>query len=72
MNVSEMIKELKIDQTNISHNLQRLKSCGFVVSEKEGKYRKYFLNKQTISPILKLIDNHMEKNCLMIVKGAKK
>ena len=72
MNVTEIINELKIDQTNASHNLKKLKLCGFVDSKKEGKYRKYYLNKKTIFPILKLIDKHMEKNCLMIIKNRRK
>ena len=72
MNVSEITKELKTDQTNVSHNLKKLKLCGFVDSKKEGKYRDYHLNKKTIFPILKLIDKHMEKNCLMIIKNRRR
>ena len=72
INVTEITKELKTDQTNVSHNLKKLKSCGFVNSKKEGKYRKYTLNKKTIFPILRLIDNHMEKNCLMIIKNRRR
>jgi len=72
MNVTEITKELKTGQTNVSHNLKKLKSCGFVNSKKEGKYRRYVINKKTIFPILKLIDNHMEKNCLMIIKNRRR
>ncbi len=72
MNVGEIIQALKIDQTNVSHNLERLKSCRFVNSEKKGKYRKYSINKKTILPILEFIDKHMEENCLMIIKSKRK
>lgn len=70
MNVGEIAKELGIEQSNISHNLKRLKRCGFVISDIKGKYRYYSINKKTIKPMLDLIDKHMEKNCLLIVKGA--
>ena len=33
--------ELDMDQTAVSHNLARLKKCGFVVDEAEGKYHYY-------------------------------
>ena len=75
MNVSELINKLKLEQTVISHNLKRLKSCGFVNIEKKGKYRLYSLNNDTILPIMKNIDRHMGKFCLHIVsnnlKGAR-
>ena len=69
MNVSELIRKLKLEQTIISHNLRRLKSCGFVNIEKKGKYRLYSLNKDTISPIMKNIDTHMSKFCVHIVSN---
>ena len=40
-NVSEIIDELKMDQTAVSHDLSRLKRCGFVKMETKGKYRYY-------------------------------
>ena len=70
-NVSEIIKETKYEQSVVSHNLKRLKLCGFVYVEIKGKYRYYKLNEKTIKPILSLIDKHMVKHCLMIIKGMK-
>ena len=67
MNVSELINKLRLEQTVISHNLKRLKSCGFVNIEKKGKYRLYSLNTDTILPIMKNIDRHMCKFCVHIV-----
>jgi DNA-binding transcriptional ArsR family regulator len=72
MNVGEIAKELEMEQSNVSHNLRRLKSCGFVKSKINGKCRSYFLNKETIYPIMKLIDKHMKRNCLMIIRENKK
>lgn len=69
--VSEIIKELKINQTLVSHNLSRLKQCGFVLSEIEGKFRYYTLNEKTIMPLMELIENHMSKNCIHILRTMK-
>src|SRR3989339_550272 len=66
-NVSEIIKELNFDQTAVSHNLARLKMCGFVSDEISGKFRYYKLNEETIKPLMLLIDKHMEKNCIHIL-----
>lgn len=67
MNVSELLKKLKLEQTVVSHHLKRLKSCGFVNIEKRGKYRLYSLNKDTIVQLMKIIDKHMGKFCMHIV-----
>lgn len=70
-NVSEIISELKMDQTSVSHNLTRLKKCGFVKSEKEGKFRYYKLDEETIKPLMNLIDNHMSQYCIHILHEIK-
>jgi len=72
LNVSEIMKKLKADQTAVSHDLHRLKKCGFVEAETKGKFRYYKLNKKTILPIMKLIDNHMSNHCIHILKENKK
>jgi len=66
-NVSEIIKELKIDQTSVSHDLARLRKCGFVKTEREGKFVYYSLNEKTIKPIMGLIDKHMSQYCIHIL-----
>lgn len=71
-NVSEIIKELNMDQTAVSHDLSRLKRCGFVKSEIEGKFRPYKLNEETIKPLMRLIDKHMSQYCIHILhQGVK-
>lgn len=70
-NVSEIISELDMDQTSVSHNLSRLKNCGFVNTEIDGKYRYYSLNKETIMPLMDLIDKHMSGNCIHILRSGK-
>lgn len=69
--VSEMMKELKMDQTIVSHNLARLKKCGFVASEIDGKFRRYKLDKKTAKPLIDLINNHMRKHCIHILREMK-
>ncbi|MEK6933730.1 MAG: metalloregulator ArsR/SmtB family transcription factor [Nanoarchaeota archaeon] len=72
-NVSEIIIELNMDQTAVSHDLSRLKRCGFVKSEIEGKFRSYKLNEETIEPLMGLIDKHMSQYCIHILhQGGKK
>ena len=70
-NVSEIISELKGEQTAVSHDLKRLKECGFVEIEVKGKFRYYKLNGKTILPLMDLIDKHMAGNCIHILRGRK-
>ncbi|PIN90290.1 hypothetical protein COU57_03890 [Candidatus Pacearchaeota archaeon CG10_big_fil_rev_8_21_14_0_10_32_14] len=67
-NVSEIMEELDMDQTCVSHDLARLKQCGFVNMEIDGKYRNYTLNNETIKPLMDIIDKHMSGNCVHILK----
>ena len=71
-NVSQIMKELKIDQTNVSHDLARLKRCGFVLVEAKKQYRYYELNERTIKPLMALIDKHMAEYCIHILRTSKK
>ncbi len=70
-NVSELMNELKIEQTAISHDLSRLRKCGFVNVIVDGKYRYYELNKETIKPLMDLIDRHMGDYCVHILHDSK-
>lgn len=62
-NVTEISKALNMNQTTVSHNLSRLKKCGFVFVKNNGKERIYTLNSKTIKPLMKLIDEHMDTYC---------
>ncbi len=70
-NVSQIMDELKMDQSAVSHDLARLKNCGFVSVKAEGKFRYYQLNKKTIQPLMEIIDKHMKGNCIHILRGRK-
>lgn len=70
--VSKIMSELDMDQTSVSHNLSRLKKCGFVNVKIKGKFRYYTLNKETIKPLMSLIDTHMSKHCIHILRSQNK
>ena len=70
-NVSEIMQELNMDQTVVSHDLARLKKCGFVIGKTKGKFRYYELNKETISPLMKIIEKHMSQFCIHILREIK-
>lgn len=62
-NVTQLTSELKVHQTTVSHSLKRLLDCGFVFVERNGKERVYALNKKTIKPLLKLMEEHVDNYC---------
>ena len=70
-NVSEIISELSMDQTAVSHDLSRLKNCGFLSVETEGKYHYYRINEATIKPIMMMIEKHMGHHCIHILRSLK-
>ncbi|MBI2578832.1 MAG: helix-turn-helix transcriptional regulator [Candidatus Aenigmarchaeota archaeon] len=60
-NVTEICNELDFEQSRVSHNLSCLIDCGFVEVKRNGKERIYSLNKDTIKPMINLIDRHIKK-----------
>jgi ArsR family transcriptional regulator len=62
-NVTEISKELGVEQSKVSHALSALKSCHIVDMKQRGKERVYSLNDETIVPMLRLIDKHANANC---------
>ena len=63
MNVSELSKALGVEQSKLSHALGNLRECNIVNAQQKGKERVYSLNRKTILPMLKLIDEHARLNC---------
>jgi DNA-binding transcriptional ArsR family regulator len=61
--VNELSSELKIEQSTVSHALSSLRCCNIVQVSQKGKNRFYKLNKQTIIPMLKIIDKHSSTFC---------
>ena len=66
--VNAIIEALDRDQPSVSHDLARLRECGFVKTKRDGRMIEYSLNEETIRPILNLIDEHMDAYCLRIVR----
>lgn len=66
--VSDIIKGTGFEQSRISHNLKCLINCGFVENNRSGKQVIYSLNKETVKPLLELIDTHIGKYAKHLVK----
>ncbi|TKJ17563.1 hypothetical protein CEE44_03445 [Candidatus Woesearchaeota archaeon B3_Woes] len=63
MSVTEICNSLKEEQSKISHNLKCLIDCHFLDVEQQGKKRIYSLNKDTMVPLMKLVEKHVTKFC---------
>ena len=62
-NVGKIARELKVEQSKLSHALSALRCCNIVQSNQKGKERIYFLNSQNIPKILELTDRHARTFC---------
>ena len=71
-NVAQLTKAVGVDQSTISNSLARLKSCGFVSMKPKGKERIYAINKETIEPLMKLINLHTTKYCIDCIQNRQK
>lgn len=60
-NVTQICRELKFEQSRVSHNLKCLEALGFIFSTWNGRNKIYSLDKKHIIPILSNIDKHIEK-----------
>jgi len=60
---TEISETLGYEQSRISHNLRRLETCGFISFKQNGSERIYTLNKETIKPLLALMDKHINTFC---------
>jgi predicted transcriptional regulator len=67
-NVSSITKHTGLEQSQVSHSLLRMHQCKIVDMKKSGKQRIYSLNKETIIPILTIVDNHAKKMCPICAK----
>ncbi|GAA3347638.1 metalloregulator ArsR/SmtB family transcription factor [Lysinibacillus sp. FSL M8-0216] len=58
--VSQIVEELKGNQSNISQHLACLKGCGIIVGRNEGKYCYYSLRNERIRELLEMFDTVLE------------
>jgi DNA-binding transcriptional ArsR family regulator len=63
LNVSAIVKKLDCEQSAISHNLKKLANCNIVTVRQQGRERIYSLNKDTVLPMLRIVEMHVKKNC---------
>lgn len=58
--VSQIVKDLNGNQSNISQHLTCLKGCGIIVGRQEGKYIYYSLRNQQVRDLLTMFDVVLE------------
>ena len=63
LSVNEIASKLGEEQSKISHNLKKLIQCNILRVEQQGKQRIYSLNKETVLPMLKLVEKHVKHHC---------
>jgi len=63
MSVNELSKLMNEEQSKISHSLAKLSACNILTVEQKGKQRIYSVNKDTIIPVIRLVEKHVEKHC---------
>jgi ArsR family transcriptional regulator len=61
--VTEICEDTNEEQSKISHNLKILAECNIVFNKRDGKNKIYSLNKETIRPILNILEKHMTTYC---------
>ena len=71
MSVTEICQTLSEEQSKISHNLRCLTECHFIDVQQQGKQRIYSLNKDTLLPLMKLVDKHVQTYCCKECKMRK-
>lgn len=67
-NVSQIVEDTGLEQTQVSHALKQLEASGLVTSRKEGKFKVYTANRKAVEPLMKLIDNHVQRYCGNLAK----
>ncbi len=68
LSVNEIATKLGEEQSKISHSLKKLIQCNILRVEQQGKQRIYSLNKDTVLPMLKLVEKHVKNHCPQCTK----
>lgn len=63
LSVTQICKQTNQEQSRVSHHLKSMLKCNILNMEKKGKKRIYSINKDTVLPILKLIEKHIKCYC---------
>ena len=63
LTVTQICEALNQEQSKISHNLKRMTMCNILSVTPKKNFRYYSLNEDSIVPILKIIDKHVNMHC---------
>lgn len=63
LSVTELAAALHEEQSKVSHSLSKLAVCNIISANQQGKKRIYSLNKDTVMPMLSLVDKHVHNYC---------
>jgi len=63
MNVSDLARELGLEQSLVSHNLKSLLECNFVYTKRDGKKHIYSVNRATVCELFRTVENHGKLFC---------
>ena len=63
LSVTDICKETNQEQSRVSHHLKSMSQCNILNVKQQGKKRIYSLNKETVLPILKLVEKHVKYYC---------
>lgn len=63
LSVTEITKKTNLEQSKVSHNLKKLTQCNILTVKQKGKQRIYSLNKDTVLPMLNLVEKHVRHHC---------
>jgi DNA-binding transcriptional ArsR family regulator len=70
MNVKAIVEKTGREQSAVSHNLKKLCDCNILSVKKNGRERIYSLSRETVVPLLDLVDRHVSKNCRGCMKNV--
>ena len=63
LSVTDIAKKINEEQSKVSHSLKKLTECSILAFKQKGKQRIYSLNKETVLPLLSLVEKHVKQNC---------
>ncbi len=63
MGATEIAGRIGAERSRVSHALLSLEKCNLLQAERNGKYRVYSLNKDTMIPLMRLVDRHVSRHC---------
>ena len=63
LSVTQISERINEEQSKVSHSLKKLAECNILKVNQQGKQRIYSLNKNTVLPLLNLVEEHVTQHC---------